>query len=64
MREASKTLGLLTHLERALLQGHGIDIGCGDDPIQPDALPFDVAQGDANCVTDYVATLGAFDYVF
>lgn len=29
------------------LCGKGIDIGCGDDPITPDCLHWDLAQGDA-----------------
>src|ERR1019366_3695268 len=28
--------------------GHGIDIGCGDDPILPDCIKWDLAQGDAH----------------
>lgn len=64
MHEASKTLKLLTDDERSLLHGIGIDIGCGDDPVCPDAQPFDLAHGDANRVTDYGPPLGAFDYVF
>lgn len=64
MREASKTLPLLTERELAYLQGKGIDIGCGDDPVRPDAQRFDVEQGDANCITRFVKEVGSFDYVF
>src|ERR1043166_4384221 len=64
MREASKTVGLLTERERAYLSGKGIDIGCGDDPVRPDALCFDLSQGDANRVTRFVQGIESFDYVF
>jgi SAM-dependent methyltransferase len=32
-----------------------IDIGCGEDLVVPHARPFDVAQGDANCITKFVS---------
>ena len=62
MNEASKTLRIWTPAERALLNGKGIDIGCGPDPITPDVQRFDVDQGDANEITNYVK--GQFDFVF
>ncbi len=34
------------------LVGRVIDIGCGPDPITPDAEPFDLAHGDAQFVAD------------
>jgi SAM-dependent methyltransferase len=64
MREASKTLSLLTDRERGLLSGRGLDIGCGDDPVRPDVQPFDQEHGDANCVTRFVDEPEGFDYVF
>ena len=64
MRETSKTRGLLTELELRTLSGKGLDIGCGDDPVRPDVQPFDVAQGDANCVTQFITDLESYDYVF
>jgi SAM-dependent methyltransferase len=64
MKEASKTQDLLTHAEQLLLTGKGIDIGCGNDPIRIDARPFDVADGDANHITNFVQPLSSFDYVF
>ena len=64
MHEASKTLRLLTDTELGWLRGKGIDIGCGDDPVRPDAQRFDIAHGDANRVTDHVRDLASFDYVF
>jgi SAM-dependent methyltransferase len=32
-----------------------IDIGCGEDLVVPHARPFDVAHGDANCITKFVS---------
>jgi hypothetical protein len=32
-----------------------IDVGCGDDVVAPHARPFDVAHGDANCITKFVS---------
>lgn len=34
--------------------GRVIDIGCGDDPVTPNAVPFDRPQGDANNILDYL----------
>jgi len=64
VRETSKTRGLLTELELRALSGKGLDIGCGDDPVRPDVQPFDVDQGDANCVTRFITDLESYDYVF
>ncbi|MEK7412475.1 MAG: class I SAM-dependent methyltransferase [Planctomycetota bacterium] len=64
MKEASKTLRLLTPEERALLSGRGIDIGCGNDPILPSFTPFDKQHGDAEQITAHVDGVGAFDVVF
>lgn len=63
MDETSKTLGLLAKDELALLQGKGIDIGCGAWLVRPDVQPFDQVHGDANHITRY-AQPGAYDYVF
>ena len=60
--EASKTREILTKEELALFEGNGIDIGCGLDPIFPNAKPFDMADGDANEITKFVDT--QYDYVF
>jgi len=62
MSETSKTKKIWTDFERSLLTGQGIDIGCGLDPISPDAMPFDQEQGDANRITEYVKQ--QFDFVF
>ncbi len=60
--EASKTKEILNNYEKSLLDGKGIDIGCGLDPIMPNARPFDMDDGDANVITKYVDE--QFDYVF
>src|SRR5262245_51851836 len=64
MREATKTLSLLSEQELGVLQGKGLDIGCGNDPVRPDVRRFDVEDGDANCVTQVIRELESFDYVF
>lgn len=61
-REASKTRALWTPGVLALLQGRGLDVGCGDDPVLPGVEPFDKEQGDANHLSRFVA--GTYDYVF
>jgi len=62
MNETSKTLTLLGPQEKALLTGQGIDVGCGPDPISPNARRFDVEDGDANEITKYVKE--QFDFVY
>jgi SAM-dependent methyltransferase len=62
MNETTKTRRLWRDLERAILAGKGIDIGCGPDPITSDAYGFDKGNGDANEITKYVHE--EFDYVF
>lgn len=62
MNEASKTKRIWTEFELGLLQGEGIDIGCGPDPVFPGVTPFDLQQGDANRITKYVHR--QFDFVF
>ena len=62
MNETTKTKRLMTELESSVLQGKGIDIGCGPDPVRPDALAFDQAQGDASDILKHVQ--GEFDYVY
>lgn len=64
MREASKTLALLTADEQRALSGRGLDIGCGDDPVRPDVQRFDREHGDASRVTDVISERESFDYVF
>ena len=60
--ESSKTRKLWGALERAVLQGEGIDIGCGSDPVLPGVMPFDIADGDANEILRHVHR--QFDFVY
>jgi SAM-dependent methyltransferase len=62
MKESEKTKGLWGDFERNILQGHGIDIGCGDAPIVDNVKRFDMEDGDANEITKYVNE--TFDFVF
>ena len=62
MNEASKTRRLWTRLETDILQGRGIDIGCGPDPVTPDARRFDREHGDANVISRHVSD--TYDFVF
>ena len=62
MYETAKTLKLLKPQESEILSGHGIDIGCGPDPIAKNCVPFDIEQGDANHILDYINE--QFDYVW
>jgi len=62
MNEASKTRALWGEFERSLITGAGIDIGCGPDPVTPEVDCFDVADGDANVITQYVDK--TYDFVF
>ncbi len=49
-------------MEVSCITGRGIDIGCGRDPIVPNVRCFDVGDGDANRITDFVQE--RFDFVF
>ncbi len=60
--ESSKTKKVWGELERSVLQGEGIDIGCGADPVLPGVMPFDLAQGDANEILRHVDR--QFDFVY
>jgi len=62
MDETSKTRGIWTSFETSILSGKGIDVGCGPDPICPDARRFDVEDGDANDILNYVTE--TFDFVY
>jgi SAM-dependent methyltransferase len=62
MNEASKTRNIMGPLEKSVLIGSGIDIGCGPDPILPGVRTFDVDDGDANVVSQHVHE--QFDFVF
>jgi SAM-dependent methyltransferase len=62
MNETTKTIKILTDLEKSYLNGDGIDIGCGNDPIFPHVRPFDVIHGDANKISKHVDR--QYDFVF
>jgi SAM-dependent methyltransferase len=62
MNETSKTKKIWTADEWALLQGSGIDIGCGPDPVTPNARRFDMENGDANEIGKFVSE--QFDFVY
>jgi SAM-dependent methyltransferase len=62
MNEATKSKSHWGQLEASVLQGAGIDIGCGVDPVTLSARRFDLEDGDANKITEYVKE--KFDFVF
>jgi SAM-dependent methyltransferase len=62
MDEATKVRKQWGALEHSILQGKGIDIGCGPDPVTPDVRRFDLSDGDANVITQHVHE--DFDFVF
>lgn len=62
MNEATKSKVHWGELERSVLQGKGIDIGCGNDPVTPNARRFDLEHGDANKITQSIRE--EFDFVF
>lgn len=62
MNETTKTLKILSEREKSYLQGDGIDIGCGNDPVLPHVKPFDTIHGDANRISEHVDR--QFDFVF
>ena len=62
MNESSKSKHWFSEAQRAALQGRVLHIGAGPDPVMPDAVVFDLAQGDANRITTFEA--GSFDCVY
>jgi SAM-dependent methyltransferase len=62
MNESSKSQARWGPVEKQATQGRGIDIGCGPDPVTPSARRFDLADGDANVVSQYVKE--QFDFVY
>jgi SAM-dependent methyltransferase len=62
MDETSKSKKTWGPVELAVLQGSGIDIGCGPDPVFPNVRRFDLAEGDANTITRHVRE--QFDFVY
>lgn len=61
MDEATKTRSIWGEFEKSIVQGRGIDIGCGPDPVTPDVQRFDLEDGDANHIGKYVSE--TFDFV-
>jgi SAM-dependent methyltransferase len=62
MDECSKSKLIWGDLERSVVSGSGIDIGCGPDPVTPSCRRFDIEHGDANYITKHVSE--TFDFVF
>lgn len=62
MDETSKSKKIWGPIERSILSGSGIDIGCGPDPVSPTVRRFDRADGDANRITQHVRE--QFDFVY
>lgn len=62
MDETSKAKKYWGELEKSVLIGKGIDIGCGPDPVTPEARRFDTEDGDANVISQYVKE--EFDFVY
>jgi SAM-dependent methyltransferase len=63
MNEASKTNAIRSdEFKRRFFAGRVLDIGCGQDPVTPDAVRFDRADGDAQRILDYLAA-ESFDCV-
>jgi len=63
MDEAAKTKRIRgpEFLEK-YFSGNVLDIGCGDDLVVPNAVPFDQEQGDAQKILDYLSS-NTFDCV-
>lgn len=62
MNETTKAKQFWGALEMEATRGKGIDIGCGPDPVTPDARRFDIEHGDANVISQYVKE--QFDFVY
>lgn len=63
MRESSKTKKVRDpYFEDVYFSGSVLDIGCGDDLVVPSAKAFDIEEGDANRILDYLES-NSFDTV-
>jgi len=62
MNETSKSRKFWGPLQKSVLAGQGIDIGCGPDPVTPTVRQFDLQDGDANHITRHVHE--QFDFVY
>ena len=62
MNETTKAKQYWGAIEKAATTGRGIDIGCGPDPVTPEARRFDLEDGDANVASQFVKE--QFDFVY
>lgn len=62
MNETTKSKQYWGAIEKEATTGRGIDIGCGPDPVTPDARRFDLEDGDANVASQFVKE--QFDFVY
>jgi SAM-dependent methyltransferase len=62
MNESTKAKAHWGAVEKQAVQGNGIDIGCGPDPVTSNARRFDLEHGDANVISQYVKE--QFDFVY
>ena len=62
MNETTKSKPFWGPIEQQALQGNGIDIGCGPDPVSPTARRFDLEHGDANVISQFIKE--QFDFVY
>jgi SAM-dependent methyltransferase len=62
MKESSKSQCYWGELEKGVIKGQGIDIGCGPDPVTPGVRRFDLEHGDANVISQHVKE--QFDFVY
>ena len=62
MNESTKSKRYWGRVEKQALLGEGIDIGCGRDPVTPNARRFDLEHGDANIISQFIKE--QFDFVY
>ncbi|MDB5763832.1 MAG: methyltransferase family protein [Herminiimonas sp.] len=62
MDESSKSKEFFSPFELSLFKGKVLDIGAGKDPVIPDAVAFDLADGDANEIKKFAPE--SFDCVY
>lgn len=62
MDECTKSKKIWGDLEWSILEGTGIDIGCGPDPVTATCKRFDMEHGDANQISKFVKE--QFDFVY
>ncbi len=62
MNETGKLKSVLTPDELEWFKGKGIDIGCGGFPVTDDCVQFDLRDGDAAKITEFVKD--EYDFVY